>query len=106
MSKFAKITIGTSVVVVFALIAIAFFLHHLVTKSFPVTLGVVKINGLHNSVSIYRDEYGIPHIDARDEHDAMVAVGYVHAQDRLWQMDMMRRTAEGRLADVDRKSVV
>ena len=51
-------------------------------------------------VEVIRDGYGIPHIFARDDHDLMVAIGYVHAQDRLWQMEMFRRMSVGRLAEV------
>ena len=47
-----------------------------------------------------RDESGIPHIFAKTENDAYFALGFVHAQDRFWQMEMMRRFGVGRLAEV------
>ena len=100
MSRFAKVVIGIGLVVLVTLVAAFFFLRHLVIKSFPQTEGDLIVAGLHAGVDVYRDEYGIPHIKAQDDHDLMFAVGYVHAQDRLWQMDIMRRAGEGRLSEV------
>ncbi|MBI1806391.1 MAG: penicillin acylase family protein, partial [Ignavibacteria bacterium] len=100
MSKFAKISIGIGFSLLVIAIAGILFSRHLVTKSFPITDGVLIVEGLHASVDVYRDEYGVPHINARDEHDLMFATGYVHAQDRLWQMDLMRRSGEGRLSEL------
>lgn len=51
-------------------------------------------------VSVVRDDYGIPHIYASNERDVMFAQGYVHAQDRLWQMELARRSVSGTLAEV------
>ena len=82
------------------LVALFFFLRSLVTKSFPVTNGKIVVNGVHQQVEIYRDEMGVPHILAHDDHDLMFAVGYVHAQDRLWQMELNRRIGEGKLSEI------
>ena len=68
--------------------------------SLPKTDGTRTINGLRNSVEIRRDSNGVPHIQAQTEHDSYVALGYVHAQDRLWQMDFLRRLGAGRLSEV------
>ncbi len=100
MNKFTKITIGLGATSFVILIAIVIFLYHLVTKSFPVTKGEVALPALQAKVEIYRDDYGVPHISARNEHDLMFAVGYVHAQDRLWQMDLTRRAGQGRLSEI------
>src|SRR6188768_2438647 len=62
--------------------------------------GTVTIAGLDSAVEVRRDRWGVPHIYARTEHDLFFAQGYVAAQDRLWQMEMWRRQAEGRLAEV------
>ncbi len=77
-----------------------FALKYLVTKSFPTYNGEITAAGLHNSVKIYRDKFGVPHIFAHDEYDLFFAQGYVHAQDRLWQMDVSRRAGEGRLSEI------
>jgi penicillin amidase len=98
--KLTKIFIGIGFTLLVTIIAVLLFLKYLVTKSFPVTDGTLTLTALHSVVEVYRDEYGVPHIHAQDEHDLMVAMGYVHAQDRLWQMDMMRRAGEGRLSEI------
>ena len=59
-------------------------------KSFPQIDGELKIAGLDNPVDIYRDGMGIPHIYASTTHDLFFAQGYVHAQERFWQMDFWR----------------
>ena len=69
-------------------------------NSLPKISGQLTFEGLSQSVDIYRDEYGIPHIYARNRNDLMFAVGFVSAQDRLWQMDITRRAATGRLAEI------
>ncbi len=56
--------------------------------------------GLNGAVEIVRDSHGIPYISAPTDHDAYFALGYVHAQDRLWQMEMQRRIGAGRLSEV------
>lgn len=76
------------------------FLQHLVTRSFSSSEGSEGFSPIHHNVEIIRDPYGVPHIRASNEHDLMAAIGYVHAQDRLWQMDMLRRAGEGRLSEV------
>lgn len=67
--------------------------------SLPQVEGQVELAGLASPVEVLRDAYGIPHIFAASSDDAMFALGYVHAQDRLWQMDMNRRIGSGRLAE-------
>ena len=100
MSRYSRIVIGLSFSILMVLVAAGFFLRHLVRKSFPVTDGTLHVTGLHADVDVYRDRDGVPHIRAQDDHDLMVAAGYVQAQDRLWQMDLMRRAGEGRLSEI------
>jgi len=68
--------------------------------SLPQTAGTIAIAALHAPVEVLRDADGIVTIRAKSERDAAVALGYVHAQDRLWQMDFMRRSGAGRLSEV------
>ena len=96
----AKILIGSLLTLAVLGVALVIFFYYLITKSYPTTSGTVDVAGVQGSVKIYRDEYGVPHIMAESEYDAYFAVGYVHAQDRLWQMELMRRAGEGRLAEV------
>ena len=62
--------------------------------------GEVSVKGLQADVRVVRDTWGVPHIYANSDVDLFFAQGYVAAQDRLWQMEMWRRSAEGRLAEV------
>lgn len=66
----------------------------------PARTGEVRIAGLSAPVDIWRDSLGVPHIVAADELDLARALGYVHAQERLWQMELFRRVADGRLAEI------
>ena len=68
--------------------------------SLPEVDGEQAAAGLAASVEVVRDRHGVPHVLARNEEDALFALGYVHAQDRLWQMEMNRRIGAGRLAEV------
>ncbi|OOG72409.1 penicillin acylase family protein [Algoriphagus sp. A40] len=61
--------------------------------------GELKLDGLKEEVEVHFDKYGIPHIYAQNETDAYRALGYVHAQDRLFQLEMMRRVGSGTLAE-------
>ena len=58
------------------------------------------VSGLEANVEIVRDRHGIPHIYAESDADLFRALGFVHAQERLWQMEQRRRLAHGRLAEV------
>jgi penicillin amidase len=69
-------------------------------RSFPETSGELHLSGLKDTVSIIRDVYGVPHIYARNITDLFFAQGYVHAQDRFWQMDFWRHIGKGQLAEL------
>ncbi|MBV7333558.1 penicillin acylase family protein [Chloroflexi bacterium TSY] len=69
-------------------------------SSLPQTSGSISIDGLDGTVDIIRDEDGVPHIFATTDHDAFFALGYVHAQDRMWQMEFQRRVGAGRLSEI------
>lgn len=66
----------------------------------PYRTGQLTAVGLHHAVSVVRDAGGVAHITAQDTHDLFFAQGFVAAQDHMWQMEMWRRAAEGRLAEV------
>ena len=72
----------------------------LVRASFPRTRGTIQVPGLHSSVEVLRDTQGVPQIYATDTHDLFFAQGYVHAQDRFWQMDFWRHIGSGRLSEM------
>jgi penicillin amidase len=64
------------------------------------TRGTLRLPGLHAPVEVLRDRWGVPHIYGRGIHDLLFAQGFVHAQDRLWQMEFNRRLVAGRLSEV------
>ncbi len=72
----------------------------------PTYKGELELTSLQDKVEVYYDDYGIPHIYAENELDARRALGYVHAQDRLWQMEVIRRLAAGRLAELFGEDVI
>ena len=91
--------IAVGVVIAFLLVLlVAGFL--LVRASFPRTRGTIKVPGLHAAVEVLRDAQGVPQIYAADTHDLFFAQGYVHAQDRFWQMDFWRHIGSGRLSEM------
>lgn len=65
----------------------------------PKIEGKIRLSGLGEEVEIIRDRWGIPHIYAKSLHDLLFAQGFVHAQDRLWQMEVNRRAARGKLSE-------
>ena len=75
-------------------------------KSFPQIDGEIQLAGLNGPVEVYRDKMGIPHIYANTPHDLFFAQGYVHAQDRFWQMDTWRHTGSGTLSEMFGKGQV
>jgi penicillin amidase len=75
-----------------------------IRASFPQTSGEIKLFGLNGSVRVIRDKMGIPHIYASSLHDLFMAEGFVHAQDRFWQMDFWRHIGSGRLSEMFGKS--
>ncbi len=62
--------------------------------------GAMEIAGLSASVETVRDEHGIPHIRAQTKADALAALGFAHAQDRFWQMEVLRMSGQGRLSEM------
>jgi penicillin amidase len=73
---------------------------YLLRRPLPSLDGEVRLKGVSGAVEIIRDRWGIPHISAREPLDAFFGQGYCHAQDRLWQIELTRRLAAGRLAEV------
>lgn len=102
---FGRILIG---VLIMALIATSgafyYFLSYLpntvAPQSFPKIDGEIQLDGLDGEVNIYRDAMGIPHIYASTANDLFFAQGYVHAQDRFWQMDTWRHIGSGELSEM------
>ncbi|MFY0651651.1 MAG: penicillin acylase family protein [Cyclobacteriaceae bacterium] len=97
-----KIPPAILVLIVFCLIGGFFYVQHLK----PNYSGNLTLEGLSGEVEVYFDEFGIPHIYAESEEDGYLALGYVHAQDRLFQMEVFRRIIPGRLSEVFGRDMV
>ena len=67
---------------------------------YPTYEGELSLENLSENVTVHFDENGVPHINAETQKDAYTALGYVHAQDRLWQMELIRRIAPGSLSEI------
>jgi penicillin amidase len=76
------------------------WLRHAMRTSLPQVDGTLHVAALSQPVTVRRDAHGVPHITAANMDDLLVAQGYVTAQDRLWQLDMLRRFASGNLAEI------
>ena len=82
------------------------WLRSITLAALPQLDGDVHLAGLSAPVTVRRDAHGVPHIDAATQPDLFIAQGYVTAQDRLWQMDSLRRSANGDLAQILGPSLV
>ena len=82
------------------LIAGVFLIYYLASQSLPEYEKTVGLPGVIEPTEIIRDTYNVPHIVARRDQDVFFGLGYAHAQDRLWQIMLMRRTAQGRLSEL------
>ncbi len=75
----------------------AFYIKYTLTPTYS---GEVTLQGLNDNAEVYFTEYGIPHIYAQGEADAYKSLGYIHAKERLWQMDLLRHVGSGRLSEL------
>lgn len=101
--KFLKWLFIVAAVIVVGTISVIFIY---LQSSRPVYHGEIHLQGLNQPVKIYMDSYGIPHIYGNSDADAYFALGYIHAQERLFQMELLRRVAAGRLAEILGKDLV
>ena len=96
MKIFIKVLIGF-----FTLLFLLFTFSYFWLKSTaPVYSGEKKIQGIIESVEITYDDFGVPHIYANNAHDAYFALGFAQAQERLFQMEMIRRATSGKLSEI------
>ncbi|MGP8176269.1 MAG: penicillin acylase family protein [Terracidiphilus sp.] len=91
---------GLLALLLLAAVAGVLWLRAAAKAALPVLDGDVHLAGLSAPVTVRRDAHGVPHIEAATQDDLFLAQGYVTAQDRLWQMDVYRRNANGELAEV------
>jgi penicillin amidase len=100
---FIQGTFGIAVTVAVLVICFAYFAVGIATRSHPDAYATSTV-GVGDTLRIYRNSFGIPHVVGASDRDAVFGQGWVHAQDRLWQMDLLRRTGQGRLSELFGKS--
>jgi penicillin amidase len=91
---------GLLALLILAFIGALIYAGHIARKGLPDYTTDVKLKNMTDEVVVYRDAYAVPHLFAKTEDDLYRATGYVMAQDRLWQMDLIRRATSGRLAEI------
>ncbi len=101
-----KILIGTGIFLIIIFTAGYFYLDYINKSSLPKYNEKIAIPGLSAKVEVFRDEHGVPHVYAQNEKDLYIVTGYLQAQDRMWQMDLLRRVTQGRLAEIFGKELV
>ena len=100
MKILKKVLLVILLIIVIAIIGAFIFLNSIKKGALPDYNSEVQIEGLTGQVEVIRDSLAIPHIYASNEKDLYTAVGYTMAQDRLWQMDLLRRVTTGRLSEI------
>lgn len=100
MKTLKRILAGLLIVIVLLVISGFFILNYIKKAAIPDYSKDIKLIGLSGEVNVLRDSLGIPHIYAINESDLYKAVGFAMAQDRLWQMDLLRRVTQGRLSEI------
>jgi penicillin amidase len=93
-----------AMLVVLAIIALVVMGAITTQRGWPQTTGTIAVKGLHDAVTVVRDGSGIIQLTADDPHDLFFGQGYVHAQERMWQMEISRRIGAGRLSELFGKS--
>ena len=106
MSIFIK-SIQRVLIVFCAIILILLLIgYHLASRSLPKYNQTLSSTEVVDKIEIIRDSASIPHIFSKNNHDAFFALGYAHAQDRFWQLNILRRSAQGRLSELFGKKTV
>ena len=96
-----KKVIGYILVILLIIFIIGYFvIYHFNSRAIPDYNKAMSLPGLRAKVEVYRDSFGIPHIYADNDEDLYQVIGYLTAQDRLWQMDLLRRVTTGRLSEI------
>jgi penicillin amidase len=104
--KILKVTLTVlAVIIAVALLAGIIIVPALRKSGLPELNGEKNLSGLTADVKVIRDERGVPHIYASNEHDLYFMTGYITAQERLWQMDMVRHATQGRLSELFKRDM-
>lgn len=99
-ARIGRIAFGVVAGLLVIAVAAAFFVVWTIQRSFPQTSGELELDGLNAQVTVQRDDLGVPTITADSSHDLFYAEGFVHAQDRFFEMDFRRHVTSGRVAEM------
>src|SRR5699024_6961099 len=100
LKKWQKVILTIIIVFVVAVVGAFIYANYLLGKSTPEIEGNIEIEGLEGEVTVTTDDDGVPHITADNDHDLYMAQGFVQAQNRMFQMELSRRQASGRLSEL------
>ena len=100
MRRVVRFVVGVLIIVLLVVPVVGASLYFWLRTSLPEIAGTITVEGASGPVDILRDEWGIPHIHADSPADAYFGLGFAHAQDRFFQMEMQRRGAQGRVAEL------
>ncbi len=100
MPKWIKVLIGLTVSFVIIFLVGGYFIEKMLKASLPSYSGEIKSSSVKQDIEIYRDSMAVPYIFAESDEDAAFALGYLHAQERMFTMDLIRRAGEGRLSEI------
>jgi len=100
MNSWIKNTLGIIASIFIISLVIIIGSIYMLESSLPKYSGSIISEKCIDEIEIYRDDYGVPYINSNSDLDAYFALGYVHAQERLFQMDLSRRAGEGRLSEI------
>ena len=106
MKILKRIMLAVVILLLAGLLAGFLFIRNIRRQAIPDYSANLKLNGLTAEVQVLRDKFGIPHIYAQNEADLYKATGFVMAQERLWQMDLLRHVTTGRLSEIFGESMV
>jgi len=95
-----KILVTISIIILVIVVIALFLVRGIATKGIPDYNETIQLENLKDDVTVYRDEFAVPHIYAKSDEDLYRATGYCMAQDRLWQFDLIRRATTGQLSEI------
>lgn len=100
MQTWLKVTIGIIASLIIIFVVGGYIFYHTLTASLPTYDGELKVPSLKSEVRIYFDSLAVPYIFAENAEDVSFSLGYLHARERMFSMDMIRRAGEGRLSEI------
>lgn len=106
MKPWLKITLSILISFILIIIIGGYIFYRMLNTSLPLYEGTLNAPGLHEQVEIYRDSLAVPYIFANNDEDVAFALGYLHAQERMFVMDIVRRAGAGRLSEIFGKETV